>query len=42
MPFLKNHDLIPGWQAQYKLIMDTLMNEDKLRIADRQDVASDS
>jgi len=42
MPFLKNHDLVPGWQAQYKLIMDTLTNEDKLRIADRQAVASDS
>ena len=42
MPFLKNHDLVPSWQAQYKLIMDTLMAEDKLRIADRQAVASDS
>ena len=42
MPFLKNHDMIPSWQAQYKLIMDTLMAEDKLRIADRQAVASDS
>ena len=42
MPFLKNYDLVPSWQAQYKLIMDTLMAEDKLRIADRQAVASDS
>jgi hypothetical protein len=42
MPFLKNYDLVPSWQAQYKLIMDTLMAEDKLRIADRQAVAQDS
>jgi hypothetical protein len=42
MPFLKNYDLVPSWQAQYKLIMDTLTAEDKLRIADRQAVASDS
>ena len=42
MPFLKNYDLVPAWQAQYKLIMDTLTAEDKLRIADRQAVAQDS
>jgi hypothetical protein len=42
MPFLKNDERIPMWQAQYKLIMDTLMAEDKLRVADRQAIAVDS
>lgn len=42
MPFLKNDDRIPMWQGQYKLIMDTLMAEDKLRLADRQAIANDS
>ena len=42
MPFLKNDDRIPMWQAQYKLIMDVLTSEDKLRLADRQAIANDS
>ena len=42
MPFLKNDDRIPMWQAQYDLIMATLKNEDKLRIADRQAIAVDT
>ena len=42
MPFLKNDDRIPMWQAQYKLIMDILTAEDKLRIGDRQAIANDS
>lgn len=42
MPFLKNDDRIPMWQAQYKQIMDVLRVEDKLRIADRQAIAVDS
>jgi hypothetical protein len=42
MPFLKNDDRVPLWQGQYKLIMDILTAEDKLRIADRQAVANDS
>jgi hypothetical protein len=42
MPFLKNDERIPMWQSQYKLIMDTLMAEDKLRVADRQAIAVDS
>jgi hypothetical protein len=42
MPFLKNDDRIPMWQAQYDLIMSTLKNEDKLRIADRQAIAVDT
>lgn len=42
MPFLKNDERIPMWQAQYDLIMQTLIAEDKLRVADRQAVAIDS
>lgn len=42
MPFLKNDDRIPMWQQQYDAIMQTLMAEDKLRVADRQAVAIDS
>jgi hypothetical protein len=42
MPFLKNDERVPMWQGQYKLIMDILTAEDKLRIADRQAIASDS
>jgi len=42
MPFLKNDERIPLWQQQYDLVMQTLMAEDKLRVADRQAVAIDS
>jgi hypothetical protein len=42
MPFLKNDERVPLWQGQYKLIMDILTAEDKLRVADRQAVANDS
>jgi len=42
MPFLKNDDRIPMWQAQYDAIMATLSEEDKLRVADRQAIAVDS
>lgn len=42
MPFLKNDERIPLWEAQYGAIMDTLMAEDKLRIADRQAIAVDA
>jgi len=42
MPFLKNDERVPMWQAQYKLIMDVLTAEDKLRLADRQAIANDS
>jgi hypothetical protein len=42
MPFLKNDERVPMWQGQYKLIMDILTAEDKLRVADRQAVANDS
>ena len=42
MPFLKNDDRIPLWQAQYDTIMSVLQNEDKIRIADRQAIAVDT
>ena len=42
MPFLRNDDRIPMWQAQYEAIMTTLTQEDKLRVADRQAIAVDS
>ena len=42
MPFLKNDERMPMWQQNYDLIMQTLMAEDKLRLADRQAVAVDS
>ena len=42
MPFLKNDDRMPMWQAQYDLIINTLKAEDAMRIADRQAVALDS
>lgn len=42
MPFLKNDERASLWQQQYDLVMQTLMAEDKLRVADRQAVAIDS
>jgi hypothetical protein len=42
MPFLKNDDRIPMWQAQYDLIMKTLKTEDVQRIGDRQTTVLDS
>ena len=36
MPFLKNDDRMPMWQAQYDAIINTLKAEDVQRIADRQ------
>jgi len=42
MPFLKNDDRVPMWQALYQQSMDVLAAEDKLRVADRQTVAVDS
>jgi hypothetical protein len=42
MPFLKNDDRVPLWQALYQQSMDILVAEDKLRVADRQAVAIDS
>ena len=42
MPFLKNDDRIPMWQAQYQQIIQTLKTEDVQRMGDRQAVALDS
>ena len=36
MPFLKNDERMPMWQANYDQIMQTLKQEDVQRIADRQ------
>jgi hypothetical protein len=42
MPFLKNDERIPMWQAQYDLIMSTLKTEDIQRIGDRQATVLDT
>ena len=42
MPFLKNDDRTPMWQAQYQQIIQTLKTEDIQRMGDRQAVAMDS
>jgi hypothetical protein len=42
MPFLKNDDRVPMWQAQYGQVVSTLQTEDVLRLGDRQAVAKDS
>lgn len=42
MPFLKNDERIPMWQAQYDKIIGTLKSEDMTRIADRQSTVLDS
>lgn len=42
MPFLKNDDRIPMWQAQYDKIINVLKTEDVTRIADRQATVLDS
>lgn len=42
MPFLKNDERMPMWQANYDLIMQTLKTEDTQRIGDRQAVVLDT
>ena len=42
MPYVKNDDRIPMWQAQYQQIIQTLKSEDIQRMGDRQAVAMDS
>ena len=42
MPYLKNDERTPLWQAQYDKIVEQLKNEDILRIGDRQAVAKDT
>jgi hypothetical protein len=42
MPFLKNDERTPLWQAQYDAVISSLQTEDKLRVADRQAIAVDA
>ena len=42
MPFLKNDERIPMWQAQYDKIIQVLKTEDITRIGDRQAIVLDS
>ena len=42
MPFLKNDERIPLWQAQYTQVINSLKAEDIQRIADRQANALDT
>jgi hypothetical protein len=42
MPFLKNDERIPMWQAQYDKIIAVLQNENVIRMADRQAIARDA
>jgi hypothetical protein len=42
MPFLKNDERIPMWQAQYDKIIAVLQNENAIRVADRQAIARDT
>lgn len=42
MPFLKNDERMPMWQAQYQQIISALQTEDVTRVADRQAIVRDS
>jgi len=42
MPFLKNDERMPMWQAQYQNIMNVLKMEDVSRLGDRQTIAVDT
>lgn len=42
MPFLKNDERMPMWQAQYQNIMNVLKAEDVARLGDRQTIAVDT
>ena len=42
MPFLKNDERVPLWQAQYDKVMQVLKVEDVARIGDRQTIARDA
>jgi hypothetical protein len=42
MPFLKNDERIPMWQAQYQQVITTLQAEDITRVADRQSIVRDA
>lgn len=42
MPFLRNDERLPMWQAQYQQIMQVLKTEDVTRVGDRQTMVVDS
>jgi hypothetical protein len=42
MPFIKNDERMPMWQANYDRIIEVLKTENATRIADRQAIARDS
>jgi hypothetical protein len=42
MPFLKNDERLPMWQAQYDKIVNQLKTENIQRLGDRQAVSQDS
>ena len=42
MPFLKNDERMPMWQANFDRIIEVLKTENATRIADRQAIARDS
>jgi len=42
MPFLKNDERLPMWQAQYQQTITALQTEDVTRVADRQAIVRDS
>ena len=42
MPFLKNDERMPMWQANFDRIIEVLKRENATRIADRQAIARDS
>jgi hypothetical protein len=42
MPFLKNDERMPMWQAQYQQVITALQTEDITRVADRQSIVRDA
>ena len=42
MPFLKNDERIPMWEAQYTKVIEALKLEDISRVGDRQTVVRDA
>jgi len=42
MPFVKNDERMPMWQANYDRIIEVLKTENATRVADRQAIARDS
>ena len=42
MPFLKNDERMPMWEAQYAKVITALQTEDITRVADRQSIVRDA